>query len=167
MATFADLLSLSTSLECDGKTYPIREPNQLEQGKFQRFLEEKAFSAVERMPFREEAARAAALNALTRDTAAGAYEWRGDVASRAILSEDGMSKLLELICEIPPDEAKKVVATHINRVIAIMTAAENSDPKAMALALQALGLKPDFISGKPSLKSETRHTTRRKPKSKR
>lgn len=163
MATLADLLSIATNLECDGKQYPMRPPNQLEQGKFQRWLEQRAYEGIERRTYAEDSAKYAAINALTQDIAAGVYEWGGDVASKAVLSSSGAAKLVELICNVPASEAAKVIDTHIQRVVAIMTAASTDDPKALGEALKLLGLPADFLS--PA--SEIRPSTKRKRKSKR
>ncbi len=178
--TLADLLSIATDLTCEdvdkngkpvldekgepvAKTYAMRPPNQLEQGKFQRWLEQRAYEALDRRTYVNDEARAKAENALTRDISAGVYEWGGDVASLAVLSTSGAAKLLELICGVPPVEAIRVINTHATRVRNILTAASTDDPKALAEALKAVGLPSNFLSSD----SATPRSTKRKRKSRR
>lgn len=163
MDSLANMLSVPYTLEHEGKRYPMRKPNLLEAGRFQRWLEDRGFDAIERIPFRDDEAKRAALNAHVHDCAAGVYEWGGEIASRAILTESGMSKYVEIICDVKPEIAKELICKHIERILAVVTAASSDDPKAVGEALKSLGLPATFLSSD----SGTRRSTKAKKKSRR
>jgi len=161
--TLADMFSLPTELEHNGKRYPIRPPTIEEQGRFQRWLEQRALDVVERTSYRDDAAREAAYKRFEDSAAAGEYEWGGEVAARAHLTISGATKLVSLIAGCPEDEAREVVETHRRRVSAVLQAAVTNDPKALAEALKTLGLPSEILSGS----SGARRSTRAKKKSRR
>ncbi len=163
MATFADLFSLAFTLTHAGKSYELRKPNQLEQGKYQRWLEDRAAAGVERRNYPNDAAREMAERVLQRDIAAGVYEWGGEVAAAAVLSPDGAAKLVEIVCDVRPHIAREIIDTHIKQVLAVLAAASTDDPKALALALKTLGLSSDNLSSGSAIPP----STKRKRKSRR
>src|SRR4051794_13270063 len=116
MPTLADLLSVETDLELDGKTYKVRPPTLLEQGRFQRWLEQRAREAIDRAVYKDEASRDRCHNLITQDVAAGVYEWGGELCVKALQTEAGVVRLLELVAGVPAAEAKRLVDSHLKKI---------------------------------------------------
>lgn len=167
--TIADLLSVDTELVIDGQTYKVHPPTLLEQGKFQRWLEQRARESVDRATYLDEAARDRGQNRVTTDVAAGLYEWGGEVALTALRSKDGVAKLIEIILGVPEPTARAFVDDHLKKIVAVLKVAADDDPKAVAQALKELGLPANFLGTKPtsSSASGTRRSTKRGTKSRR
>ena len=163
IGTLADMLSTPHEIEHGGKVYKITAPTQDQQGRYQRWLEDKALDAIERGGFRSEEARASAYAAWTRDCASGLYEFGNDAFNKALGTISGGTKLIEIICDVTPEVAKELFETRRKRIDAIFQAAVTNDPKALALALKALGLPSEIFLGV----SATRRSTKRKRKSRR
>lgn len=168
-ATFADMLSVPTEFEHDGKAYRVRPPNQLEQGEFQRWLEYEADCAIDRKTWLSDEQRLAEKAVLNRAIAAGEFEWGGEVSVRRLATLTGISKLLQIICRISKEEADAVSEARLKLVVGLVRGAQARDPKAVREALTQLGLPPNFLDSKDrhSSGSETRRSASRKRKSKR
>lgn len=157
--TLADMMGVPHTLELDGKFYDIRKPNLLEQAQFQRWMEDDAFTVIERMP--EGSAKNLAVSAwVDKCGPLGYYEWGGEVAQASMLTIRGAAKLLSLIAKCDEKTAGEVIEQHRTRVEALFAAAVAEDPKALAAAIKTLGLPADILS--PVY--ETRRSVVRKPK---
>lgn len=177
MLSLADLLSVESEIELevekDGKkelkTYKLGPPNILQQGKFQRWLEQRARESVDRANYLDEATRQQQQNLITNDVAAGEYDWGGPVCVKALQSQVGVAKLMEIILDVPGDEARRIVEQHLQRIVNVIQAAVSDDPKAVREALKALGLPADFLEPKKpsSSASAGRRSAKRKKKSSR
>jgi hypothetical protein len=169
--TLADLLSIGTEVDLGGKKVTLRPPNLLEQGKYQRWLEEQARQSVNRATYLSDDAVRQAQNDITRDIASGIYQWGGQVCVAALQQPDGVAKLVEIVCSLEQAEARKLVDDYLGQIVALIRAASDDDPKAIAQALKSLGLPPDFLGAKTkpasSKCSGARRSTKRKRKSKR
>jgi hypothetical protein len=169
MVSLADLLSVESEVELDGKTYKLRPPNLLEQGKFQRWLEQRARESIDRATYLDDSSRLRQQNLISTDIAAGEYEWGSMVCVKALQTPTGVAKLLEIILAIPAEESKKLVDEHLSRIVAVISAAVSDDPKAVRAALKTLGLPADFLTPRRGSSSDSagRRSTSRKKKSKR
>lgn len=172
MITLADLLSVQTEIkhiyEGVEKTYALGPPNILQQGKFQRWLEQRAREAVDRGAYASEDDRDKAMNAVTRDIATGFYEWEGPASVTAFLQPSGHTKFLEIVLGISEKEAKSLVEAKRGMIVKLVQTARAKNPKALRAVLTTLGLPADFLSTKKPLSSgSARRAKRRKQKSRR
>lgn len=167
--TYADMLSIATEIEHEGVTYALRPPTQLEQGKFQRWLEQEARESVERATYLSDEARAQATAQITRDIASGAYEWGGEISVKRLSTVSGVSKLIQLVCGVDKELADRLANARLAQVVELVRGAQARDPKAVEAALVRLGLPANFLrqSVKSSSGSGTRRSGSRKRKSKR
>jgi hypothetical protein len=174
----ADLLGVAHELDLDGVVYAVRKPDQLAQGKFQRWLESRARDAIDRAAV-DDAVKRAMHTDLNRDIAAGVYGYNGPVGAAAMQTPEGLAKLLTLVATAPggepmaPAAAERCVERHMLRLAGMIAAAEADDPKALAAALRELGLPANFLGSsggsRPSgsSASKTRRSTKAKRKSRR
>lgn len=168
MATLADLFSIPRELEFEGKKYNVRPPTLLEQGKFQRWLEKRADEAIDRKSWLSDDQRQAEKRLLNQDIAAGLYEWESEVSVNSLQTRAGVTKLIELICNIPPPEAERLVECRMKAIVDLVRAKQAKDPKAMRAALTMLGLPANFLSKKKhSLSGSARERASRRKKSRR
>lgn len=171
MASAADLLSVPTEFEFEGKQYKLLPPDQIQQGKYQRYLERMAWEALDRSAeYRDAAAVKADREALTAAISAGEYEWDGPVGGRAQQTPEGAAKLLQILLDVDAPTAERMALAHLTKFAAMLRAMQGKDPKALALALQALGLPKTFLDGigrKPNGRGSSRSKTRRSTKAER
>jgi hypothetical protein len=163
--TQADLLGAPSELTHKGKVYQLRPANQLEQAKFQRWLEQRARDAVARADV-SEPRRAAMDAALTDAIAAGEYEWGGEVCLKAIRTPGGLAKLVSIVLAeqaVTLAVAQEMVEEKLRDIAAVMFAQASNDPKALAAALQKAGLPDSYFTSS----SRTRRSTGRSRKSRR
>lgn len=133
------------------ETFRMREPNQLEQGEFQRWLEQLAFDNIASRKFQTEADREAALRVWQHDCAAGVYEYGGVVCIRRLTDPNlkGLAKLMEIVCRDQGMTHQKATAIARNeqiRLVALISKQATDDPKALEAVLNRLGLPSDFFS---------------------
>lgn len=159
----ADLLGVGTELTLDGETYAVKAPTLLEQGRYQRWLEQRARESLDRATYLDDVARATAQNAVTRDIAAGEYEWGGDLCVKALRTEAGVVKLLEVVLGVPPETARRLYDTRLGQIMAVLKAASDDDPKVLGEALKTLGLPADFLTPKRTSSSASGTRRSRKP----
>ena len=181
MPTTADLLGVAHQITVGGVTYEVKKPDLLTQGRFQRWLEQRARESVDRATYLDAGDRREAQNAVTREVAAGAYSWDGPVAVAAQQNPEGVAKLLTLVTAGPDGNpmdqatAEKAVAEELERFVNLLTAAAADDPKALAAALRAVGLPENYLTAAStagrkksgSRGSSTRPSAGRKKKSRR
>lgn len=173
MPSAADLLAVPTEFEFEGKVYHLLPPTQIQQGKYQRYLERNAWEALDRSAeYRDPAAVKTDRESLTAAISAGEYEWDGPVGARAQQTPDGAAKLLQILLDVDAPTADRMALAHIAKFSAMLLAMQGDDPKALALALAALGLPKNFLdgnggkrNGRGSSRSKTRRSTGRKKKS--
>lgn len=150
--TLADIFAVGSLLAYKGKEYRIGQPGLVQQGQFQRWLEQRAHDAVDRSDASEDAKdrRHARIDT---DAALGKYEYDGPYAQEALYMPAGMAKMLEIIGReegITPEVAEGMVREKIKEVAAVMLRARISDPKVLAQAIASLGLPSEWAESGPS-----------------
>lgn len=153
MPTIADLLNAPTGMEFEGKPYKLRKPTLLEQGEFQRWLEQLAYDSIARRTYQNEAEKAECFRLHGQDCAAGVYEWGGDVATRRLLTPKGLAKLVNIICRadgLDLEAAERLVDLEQRKIAAALFGRSTDDPKERAAALAMLGLPVDFYASETS-----------------
>lgn len=149
--TLADLFGVPTEIEFEGKTYPLRQANLLEQAKFGRWLERRALEAAARATDLPEDVQERLFRAVTRDIAAGVYEMNSAAGAEALATPVGRAKLLHLILssehpEVTEEVAARMLDREQRKIAAILaTGGDPDDPKAGAV-LAGLGLPSNFLS---------------------
>lgn len=166
----ADVFNVAHELEWEGARYRVRHPDQVEQGRFSRYLEDKARAFVERQPLPEDRRNALLL------AVAGQYDWGTDGYERALANPLDTAVLLGYVLQAEnpalvnaPDEAARVarefMVHRIAQVAAVLgarRAAEDPDPKVRAAApaiLMSVGLPPDYVSAASSSPSSPSSST--------
>jgi hypothetical protein len=173
MPTIADILNCPHEVAYKGKTYQLRQPDQLEQGKFSRWLEGRAWAAFERRAGQLDEAEAARLERNTaQDIASGVYEFGSEASAVALQTPAGGAKLVHILLardhpDITEAEARELFEHRLKEILAAVAAGATQDPKAVAAVLALVGLPPDFLKPRStsSRKSQTRRSTKRKRKS--
>lgn len=146
----------------DGKVYTLRKPTLKEQGLFQRWLEQRAHDAVDRSTATEDAKdrRHARIDS---DAAMGKYEYDGPYAQEALWQPAGLAKIVSIICGVDYDAAAEVVQHALREIAATLISKATSDPKAVALAIESLGLTTDLLTAARSAPSCSSSSTRPSP----
>lgn len=160
--TLADFLNAPTEFELDGETFRVRKPDQLEQGEYQRWLEQLAYDAIARRTYQNEAERLACLRMHDQDCAAGVYEWGGEVAVRRLLTVKGFAKLLSIVCRadgLTERKAEKLIEKESHKLAAVMASKVTADPKVLEAVLASLGLPSDFCSPSSRTRPSTTEST--------
>lgn len=163
MPSVADLLGLSNSIEFEGKTYQLRPPTPLEEAQFSRWLESRAREAAGRATDLPEEMQDKLLQAVTRDVAAGVYDFEGEAAAVALTQPLGMAKILHLVIgstdpEFRFEDARRMVRTALKEVAAVLVGKATTDPQVLAFVLRTLGLPADFLA-RPSAASSSASAT--------
>jgi hypothetical protein len=153
MMTHADIFAVGHAIEMpDGKTYTLRSPTQIEQGEFQRWLEERTHAAVDRASASEE--QKDRRHAQIDDKAAlGYYEWDGPLGIQARWMPAGMTKAIEIICRdqgVDHKRAEEIARHHIRTAAAVILKGAAKDPKAWGPILEAMGLPASWFASAPS-----------------
>lgn len=149
MSTLADFVNAPTEIVFKGTTYHLRQPNQLEEGMFQRWLEQRALEAIERGVYAEEARRDRDRQLHFQDVATGVYEAGGAVYAKASMMPSGMAKMLSIICKdqlLTEAVAKELVKHRLKEICATLISKATSDPKVLEATLATLGLPSDYFS---------------------
>lgn len=161
--TIADLFNSATELEWKGTVYKCRQPTQLEQGQFQRWLEQRAFDAIARREYHDEADRERDRQLHTQDVAAGEYEWSGLLAVKATRTPAGLAKVLQITLAdqgMTDKVAAEIVDHKFREVAAILASRLTDDPKETRLLFLSLGLEPPATSASPSASGSSSSPTR-------
>lgn len=168
-ASQADLLNVAREVKLGDKTFHVRSPTLLEQGRFQRWLETRAWEAIERratMPGVKPADIERDRKALIADIAAGVYSWGGRASIEALGTTAGLVALFAIVTGEPEQEVEKLVDAKLwELVAAVNTLMEANDPKALRAALKSLGMAPPLWNpgrGRSSNSATRRSATRRK-----
>lgn len=158
MPTLADMFNAPTEMEFDGVKYQLREPTLLEEGTFQRWLEQRAYDAIERRTYQDAVQQTEDRRLLNQDIATGVYEYGGPLCIQSLNTPAGAAALLGIVLRdqgITELLAKKMVELRLREVVAGLAAKAISDPKALAGILNGLGFPADYLSSK----SATPHST--------
>lgn len=162
--TTADLLGLPlTSLEFEGKTYELREPTLIERGQYQRWLEDELRAAAHRDTDTPDPEKD--RFAVNKAIAGGVCEFDGELATERRRTWSGQAKLYEIMFNLDPDAAERLVKENAERIAEVFRRAVlDHDPKAVGALvgplLRTLGLPHDFLSDAFSTSSDPK---RRKP----
>ena len=166
--TIADMFNSPSELKFEGKTYHLRQPTLEEEGEYQRWLEQRAYDAIERRTYQDQAQQDRDRNALNRDVAAGLYEWGGVICCESLSTPVGVARMTAIVLRgqgVTPALAKRIVDLKVREVTAAVVSKVRSDPKSMAVILETLGLPPDYLSGISSSGSPTPPSTDQSPNS--
>jgi hypothetical protein len=147
--TIADLFNSATELrwpdEPGGKVYHCRQLTGLEQGMFQRWLEQRALDGIERRTYQDESTRERDRQLHNQDVAVGTYEWSGLLAVKATRTPAGLAKCLQIALRdqgMTDEVAVKVVEHKFNEVAATLASKLTDDPKEARLIFLSLGVQP-------------------------
>ncbi len=147
--TLASLFNAPTELEFEGEKYLLRKPNQLEEGMYQRWLEQLAWDKINARTYQDEAEKLASLRMHDHDCAAGVFEYGGEVSVKRLMTPKGLAKLIAIICRdqgMTDEQAERWVELENRKIAAVLVSKATDDPKALAAALAILGLPKDFLS---------------------
>lgn len=161
--TLADLTAAPAEITFEGKVFKLRPPDQLEQGMFARWLEQRAREFVMRATDVPPETQDRLIRNVASDAAAGRYDFGGDTYTQALGTPLGMAKMMALIFRKTMPElgssaeewATKIVAQKITEAVAVMQAELLDDPKARAAVLASVGLPPDYLDPKSPPTSDT------------
>lgn len=146
--TQADLFGVPHAFELDGQTYEFKKPDQIQQGVYQRWLEQRARESVGRATDVPERERDELLRAVQEDIATFRYEYGGPACARSLQTASGVAKMIEIVCQVPPGVARRIAERRRDLIAELWRARLADDPKAAAAALVSLGLPPDFLASK-------------------
>jgi hypothetical protein len=129
-----ELMNVGTEFLFRGKTYLVRKPNQLEQARFSRWLEQRAREAAGRAVDLPAEIQDRLLRTLNSEIAAGEYEWGGAAYVSACLKPFGIAKLisLQLAAEHPEcthEFCLEMVMARYEELAAGVLGRPTSDPK--------------------------------------
>lgn len=153
MATLADFLNAPSEIAYKGATFRLRQPTQIEQAQFQRWLEQRARESAGRATDVPEDMQRRLLADVTADIAAGVYEWGGEVCARALRTPHGLAKLIAIVLHeqaVTLEMAQEMVEQQLKEIAAALVSKATDDPKASAAAMSKLGLPNSACSSSSS-----------------
>lgn len=141
--TLADIFNIprTAAIEFEGKSYVLRHPTEIEQGTFSVWLEANAVAFVARQKHIPEAERKLYRREIKDDAAAGAYEYGGLIATKALGQIEAVAKLNSIMLqndghdECDPAFCKRMILKQAERDALLLL--ENPDPK-VARAMEAI-----------------------------
>ncbi|MBA4192481.1 MAG: hypothetical protein C0467_31315 [Planctomycetaceae bacterium] len=148
MSTWADLFNSPTELEFEGKTYQLRQLNGIEEGIFQRWLEQRARDGIGRATELDDERRRHLDKDVNDAIAVGDYEFGSELCVKALQNKAGIIKAVSLILRdqgINEATAKRFVDQHQKQIAAVLVSRLTTDPFVMRAALVTLGLPEDFL----------------------
>jgi peptidoglycan hydrolase-like protein with peptidoglycan-binding domain len=151
VVTLADVLNSPTEKEFEGNKYKLRQMTVMEEGEFQRWMEQLAYDAIERRTYQDPTQQERDRKNLNNDIAAGVYEWGQELAVRRFQSVKGLSKILYFVCRdqgLDEEAAQRWAMEEVKKLAAILVqrATGTDDPKDLRVVCLSLGLPPDFLS---------------------
>jgi hypothetical protein len=162
--THADIFNVGKTIKLpDGRTYTLRKPDQIEQGLFQKWLEDRAHDAIDRSSD-SEARKLQRHHLVDVDAGLGKYEYDGPLAIEALYTPAGMSKIIAIILrdQGATDEIAEEIFLHKAREAAAEILIKRAkDPKALGLLLEALGFPMDFLEPSPESDSSSKSCSTR------
>ncbi|AMV28787.1 hypothetical protein VT84_30620 [Gemmata sp. SH-PL17] len=164
--SLADLLNSPGDFPFEGVTYKLGQPTVMQMGQYARWLEQRAREATVRATDLDDDTRRVLLKDVIADIAAGVYEWGSETCCKAMQLPRGQAKFLAIMLAdqgVDDETADRMIASRLADVVSLIQIAVSDDPKAMAAALNQLGLPSNFVSSG----SPIRRSTGRSKKSKR
>jgi hypothetical protein len=141
--SLAELFNSPSDLVFEGKTYRLRQPNQLEKGEFQAWIEQLALDGILRQKAPPDIIDRQ-LNGLTRDKTKGVYAWGGDVCCDKLTTEEGLAKFLAIVLrdqEVTLELARRMAEQEFKRIVFGLFPQETDEQKKVAEAVASvLGL---------------------------
>jgi hypothetical protein len=144
-----------------GKSYPARQPTQVEEGLFELWLEQEASAWVERQTHLPPDALQAHRAGVRDDAFAGKFDFLGELAIRRRNTLDGAAKMTSILLladghgECDPAFCRAMLLAEAEAVAKeIITRAEAGDPKARA-ALKLFRAVMKLRPGGPAASSGT------------
>lgn len=147
--TLADMLNAPSEIEYGGRVYKLRKPTLLEEGAFQRWLEQRAYDAIERRTYQDPEQQDRDRRNLNNDVAAGVFEYGGEVSLTALRTPGGSAKIVQIVLAdqgVDDATARGIVDAELKKVAAALIRKATDDPKALAATLSSLGLPSDYFS---------------------
>lgn len=161
--TIADLVNAPSEITFEGQTYRLSPPSLLQQGEFQRYLEQKVLDGINRRQYPDEKARERDRANFNDRSGAGYYEWGGEYAAHAAIQPAGYVKLLAIIGReqgLTLAIAERLVKQKLHESLAAIMSRIVSDPKELGAILTMLGLPADILSSpSPTHPSTSESTT--------
>ncbi len=161
--TLADIFNSPSTVPFEGVDYKLRQPTLIEQGLYQRWLEQRAYDAIERRTYQDRGQQEVDRNNLNRDVAAGVYEWGGEVCCNALRTPNGLAKLVGIVCQdqgLSDAAARRLVDLKLKEIAAALMSKATADPNSLRATLASLGLPEDFLSSNsPTPPSSTNSAT--------
>lgn len=146
--TLADLFNAPTEFTLDGETFRVSKPGLLQQGEFQKWLEQLAFDAINSRTYQSDAEKALSIRMHDQDCAAGVYEWGSELSLRRIQTQKGLAKLLEIICReqgMTPAKSLRLVEEQALGLIQVFKDKVTADPKVLEATLSNLESPSAFL----------------------
>jgi hypothetical protein len=156
VATLAELVNSPTDITFREVTYKLREPDLMERGRYQRWLEQEARASAAAATELQEEDRRNLLRDVNADVAAKRYAWGGEVCVESLRTPDGLAKLYAIVCEsqgLTFEVAREMMDSHFAEIAAVLTAAnaaaeagDEEAKKSLGLLLFRLGRPANFLS---------------------
>lgn len=156
--TLPDLLNAPGDFVYGDKTYTLGQPTVLQMGQFARWLEQRARESVLRAVELDDDTRAKLLADVTRDIAAGEYDWGSEACCKALQGVRGQARILAILLAdqgVDDDMAEQMIKQRLSDVATLIRAAVTDDPKALREVLVAAGLPSNFVSSNYSTRRST------------
>lgn len=167
--THADLMGVGKKFVFEEKEYEVKPLNQVQQGQYQRWLEDRALAAILRDTDSPPDMVKSDRREFVHDRAAGIYEWLGDVAEKARGTWSGAAKYLEIALSIDADTARRMIEKESLAIIELIGRIVEEDPLAVRQLLKKMGLpqewEGDWRNETSSSDSSTRPSTGHSPNS--
>lgn len=173
MTSLADLLNSPTDITFRGVTYKLREPDLMERGRYQRWLEQEARASAAAATELTEEDRRNLLRDVNADIAAKVYAWGGEVCVKSLRTPDGVAKLYGIVCEgqgLTYELALEMMDAHFVQIADVLTAAneaaaagDEEAKKSLGRLLNSMGLPAGYLNTSSSASATSSALKRSKP----
>jgi hypothetical protein len=157
MTSLENFLNLNKEFEFEGKKYTTAPLDDIGEGVFSVWLEQRAYDAIERRTYQDEKQKIEDRRTLTQDVAIGLYEYGGVLCFRATQWPPGIAKVIEIICKsqgMTEAIAKRFVNHKLKEIaVTFVSQLPNVSEEAMGTLLNRYGLPGDYFTR--DLKPET------------
>ncbi len=161
-----DLLNTEKPIEWEGKTYLLRKPSVEEEGRYSVWLEMNARDANARDITKSDDERRKADHQITLDSAAGVFDFTGELAAKSLQSVRGSVKLVSIITGGDIDTMDRMFRAKAWEVAELLGKAvydtDGGGKQAAEQLLKRLGLPHDFTL--PGFATSTGRKATKRPK---
>lgn len=157
MRTLADLFRSPDTVHFRGHDYKLRKPDQVEEGLFSRYLEQRAKEFVRRSVDLTPEERDRHLVAVAAFAAAGGFEWGSPAYVEGTANPFTAAHLILIVLRAENPERRELaapdadqfvrgmVAQCLAEIVAINAAEIEADPLKKKAILEAVGLPPTYL----------------------